>query len=188
MTTILSEVTLPALEYICLNMRDDDRIEIMNVVSHDSPVRLSREAHHMITNMGRGRIAWHNQLPAAVIFLIEERPAVWQIGMFGTDDTRSVAFPCMRWARDQLRELVKPPMLAKRMQCDSRVGHDEAWKFLAALGARKEGPPMRCYGKDGGDYQRFVWIEGENDSVLRRIKQDRDDQITDQLVPVHAAE
>jgi hypothetical protein len=185
---ILTEVTLPALEYICLNMRDADRLEIMNVVAHDSPIRLAREAHYMITNMGRGRIAWHNQRPAAVIFLTEDRPTIWQIGMFGTDDTKAVAFSCMRWARENLREIIRPPMCGRRMQCDSRVGHDESWRFLMAMGAVKEGPPMRAYGKDGGDYQRFVWITGENDHVLRGRQQDQQPENTINHVRLCAAE
>lgn len=186
MTTTLSEVTLNALTVICLNMREADRLEIMNVVAHDSPVRLAQEAYGMITNMGRGRIAWHNQKPAAVIFLVEERPKVWQIGMFGTDDTKAVAFPCMRWAREQLRELEQPPMNGRRLQCDSRVGHVEAEKFLLALGAHKEGPPMRHFGKDGGDYQRYIWLIGDNDHVLRGQEQNHIDTNANEYVSVHA--
>lgn len=167
----LSEVTRPALEYICLNMRQCDVDEIMNIVPHDSRVRLAQEAHWLITNHGRGRVAWHEARPAAVIFLTEDRPGVWEIGMFGTDQFKAVAFECMRWARKEIPTLIGEPLHGKRLQCDSRVGHEDAHKFLRALGAQPEGPPMRCYGKDGGSYQRYVWIAGEDDHVLRRQEQ-----------------
>lgn len=187
MTTVLSDISLPAIEYICLNMRSCDREEIYNILPHDSPIRLAWEAYCLINNNGRGRVAWHQGKPAAVISLTEDRPAIWQISMFGTDDFKNVAFPCMRWARETLRELASPPMNGRRLQCDSRVGHEEAAKFLLALGAQKEGPPMRHYGKDGGDYQRFVWLIGDNDHVLRREEQHTNGpEVADNAVRAHA--
>lgn len=162
----LSEITLPDLEYVCLNMRPEDREEILNIRPHDNLLMLAWEAAALIRNMGRGRVAWFQGRPAAVIAVTEDRSGVWQIMMFGTEFLPSVAFPCMRWARETMRELVGNGT-CRRLQCDSRVGHDEAWRFLMALGAEKEGPPMRGFGRDGGDYQRFVWLAGENDHVLR---------------------
>jgi hypothetical protein len=161
----LSDITLPDLEFVCLNMREVDRIEVLGVRPHDNLLMLAWEAAALIRNQGRGRIAWANGKPAAVVAVTEDRAGVWQIMMFWTEDFKAVAFACMRWARETLRELVGTG-LCRRLQCDSRVGHDEAWRFLMALGAEKEGPPMRGFGKDGGDYQRFVWIKGENDHVL----------------------
>jgi len=53
-----------------------------------------------------------------------------------------------------------------RLQCDSRVGHDEAHKMLVAIGARPEGPPMQGYGKDNSAFQRFVWLKETDSAVL----------------------
>lgn len=165
---MLTDIEYPSLEFVALNMREVDRVEIFNLLDHDNPLQFAQQAWHALKNNGRGRIAWWAGKPAAVIGLIEDRPRIWQISMFGTEDLPHAAFPCMRWARETLREFREPPFNGRRLQCDSRIGHDEAHKFLRALGAKEEGPPMVHYGKDGGDYQRFVWLIGDNDHVLKK--------------------
>lgn len=162
----LTDIDLVSLEYICINMRPIDAVEIYGVRPHDSPIRLAWEAFSVIRNTGRGRIAWHDGRPAAVIAFTEDRPGVWQIWMFGTSAFKSVAYACMRWARDTAADLIEHHA-GKRLQCESHEDHDEAHRFLRALGAVEEGPPMRYFGKDGKSYQRFVWIAGENDYRLR---------------------
>lgn len=164
---MLAEIDITSLDYICLNLRDVDKREVFGVVDHDNPIMLAFQAHYIGCTKGRGRIAWHNGRPAAFIAFCEERPSVWTISMFGTDDFKAVAFECMRWARETAADLIANRN-GRRLQCDSHIEHHEAHKFLTALGAVPEGPPMKCFGKDGSDYQRFVWIKGENDHVLRK--------------------
>lgn len=161
----LHEVDLDSLHYIALNMREADKEEIFALLEHDCPYRFGWEAFSLFRNRGRARIGWIQGRPAACIGLTEVRPTVWEVSMFGTDEFKHVAFPLMRWCRDNIAELAGPPYLGRRLQCDSRVGHDEAHKFLKALGARPEGPPMVCYGKDSGAYQRFVWVFGLDGTV-----------------------
>lgn len=164
---MLTEITIGSLEYIASNLREPDRLEIMNLMPHDSPVMFAWQAHTMIRDHGRGRIAWHDGRPAACVSFIEYRPTVWQISLFGTNQFRSVAVECLRWIRDTAPEL-RDEFGGFRLQCDSRIGHDEAAKFLAALGATKEGPPMRHFGKDGSSYQRWVWLADEDTPLLRK--------------------
>lgn len=161
---MLAEIDLASIEYVCLNLRPVDRDEIFNVRPHDNPVYLAWEAFGLLANMGRGRVAWVDGKPAGVIGIIEHRRGVWDIMMFGTEAMPKVALEMMRWARLNIPELID--LDGRRLQCDSRVGHDEAHRFLMALGAEREGPPMRSFGKDGSDYQRFVWIKGDNGFVI----------------------
>jgi hypothetical protein len=161
----LTDLTYSALEFIALNLREQDRIEIFGVLEHDSPLQLAFEAHYLLKNKGRSAIAWHKGRPAAWIGLVEHRPRVWDVTMGGTDDLKHVALEIMRWCRTTIPELVKPPHNGRRLQCDSRVGHDEAHKFIRALGGREEST-MRHYGKDGSSYIRFVWIYGENGTLI----------------------
>lgn len=159
---MLTEIDLDSVHYVAFNLRQSDKEEIFNILEYDCPYRFGWEAFSVFRNKGRARIAWHNGRPAAVIGLVEERPSVWNISMFGTDDLKSVAFECMRWARDNIAELGGPPFNGRRLQCDSHENHHEAHKFLLALGARKEGELMRNFGKDGSGYWRFVWVFGQN--------------------------
>lgn len=164
---MLKEIDLPSLEYICLNMREVDKREVYNVVDHDNPIMLAYQAHYIGCTKGRGRIAWVNGKPAAFIAFTEDRPSVWTVSMFGTDDFKAAAFACMRWCRETAANLIETRG-GRRLQCDSHIEHTEAHKFLITLGAVKEGPPMKHFGKDGSDFQRFVWIAGVNDHIIRK--------------------
>lgn len=164
-TASLTEITLPAIESICYRLRERDKAEIYALLPHDNPYRLAWEAHAAILNQGRGRIAWISGRPAGLIAFTEQWPGVWYSWMFGTDEFRSVALELVRWGRREVREILKVSR-GHRCHCDSRFDHDEAHRLLKALGARPEGPPMRRYGKDGSDFQRFVWLRGQDDAIL----------------------
>jgi hypothetical protein len=164
---MLTDIALPSIEFIALNLRAQDREEIFALLDHDSPLMLAWQAFGLMRNKGRARIAWHQGKPAAWIGIVEERPGVWQITMAGTDDLPKVAFACMRWARETIAEFTQPPLNGWRLYCDARCGpaHEEQHRFLRALGAREEGAP-RMLGKDRGMYQTYVWLYGENGAVV----------------------
>lgn len=162
---MLTDITLSDLEYICLKMREIDKTEIYAIRPHDSPLQLAAEAYHMIRNMGRGRIAWANGRPAAVAAFTESWPGVWEVWMFGTDDFKAAAVPLLRWFRKEARDILAN-VNGHRLQCDSRADHTEAHRLIKAAGGIEEGL-LRRYGKDGSDYIRFVWLNGENDAVLK---------------------
>lgn len=163
---MLTDIDLVSLEYLCLNMREADKVEIFACQEHENPMRLAWEAHYLIRNKGRGRIAWHDGRPAACCAFTESWPGVWQVWMFGTDELKSVAVELLRWSRKEARDILSV-CHGIRLQCESRVGHDEAHKMLKAMGAVPEGDPMPAYGKDGAAYQRFVWLKDVNDDVLK---------------------
>lgn len=163
---MLSEPTLPDLEFICLNMRDVDKREIMNLLPFDSPIMLASVADSLIRNQGRGRISWAKGRPCAVAAFTEARPGVWEITMFGTDDFKAGLIPLMKWFRTEANDILTV-CKGHRLQCDSRAEHHEAHKLIRAMGGKEEGPPMLAYGKDGGSYQRFVWLNGRDDAILR---------------------
>lgn len=165
--TTLTDISQGACEAIAFNLRDVDAREIFGLLTHDNPYRLAFEMMATFRNAGRARIAWHNGKPAALVGFAEYRPGVWQVALMGTDDFRNVAIDCLRWVRETATDLMLNHG-GRRLQCDSHIDHKEAHRFLKALGAIPEGPPMQQYGKDGSSYQRFVWFAGQNDHVLRR--------------------
>lgn len=162
---MLTEFNLYAFEFICINMRESDRTEVFGILPHDSPLQLAYEAAHLIRNKGRGRIAWHDGKPAAVAALTEDHPGTWTAWMFGTDDFKACAVELLRWFRKEANEILTV-CEGRRLHADSRFDHHEAHKMLKALGAVEE-VTLRKYGKDGADYIRFVWFNGENDAVLK---------------------
>lgn len=164
----LTDITLPACEYIALSLREPDRIEIFGLLAHDSPIVLAHTLMALFRNSGRARVAWWNGKPAAIVGFAEYRPGVWQVSLMGTDDFRNVAIDCLRWVRETASDLIENHG-GRRLQCESHEDHHEAHRFLERLGAHREGPPMKFYGKDGKSYIRFVWFAGVNDHVLGKV-------------------
>lgn len=164
---MLTNIALHELEYICLHMREQDAKEIFGLLPHNSAIRLAWESYHYILNSGRGQIAWHDGKPAALAAFTEMHPGVWSVWMFGTQDFKAAAIPLVRWFRREARDILSV-CDGHRLQCDSRADYEEAHRYIKAFGGRPEGPPMRAYGKDGADYQRFIWLRSEDSAVLEK--------------------
>ena len=75
------------------------------------------------------------------------------------------ALPLLKWFRTEANEILTV-CKGHRLQCDSRADYEEAHKMIRAFGGVEEST-LRRYGKDGSDYIRFVWFNGENDAVLK---------------------
>lgn len=146
-------------------MRAQDRREIFAMRPHDSAIQLAWESYHYVLNNGRGRIAWHNQRPAAFAAFTESWPGHWNAWMFGTDDFRAAAVPLMRWFRTEAREILSV-CNGRRLEADSIADHYEGHKLIKALGGKPEST-MKNFGKNGETFIKFVWISGENDAVIR---------------------
>lgn len=162
---MLTKLSFPDLEYVCFNLRDGDAREIFGLLEHDNPYRLAWESYSLITNKGRGTLAWHGGRPAALGAFTEDHPGVWNVWMFGTEDFTEVLFPLTRWIRRTAREILDD-VGGHRLQCDSRSDYVEAHKLIRALGGREE-VVFERYGKDGADYTRFVWLKGRDEAALR---------------------
>jgi hypothetical protein len=163
---MLADLDYFAVEYLALNMRPQDREEVLGLMDHDNPLQLAAEVTHQIRNKGRGRIAWHRGRPAALMAFVEIRSGVWEVYMFGTEYFKSVAFELARWCRKEANDILTH-CKGHRLQATSRADYHEAHKLIRALGGIAEGSPLRRYGKDGKDYQVFTWLNGENDAVLK---------------------
>ena len=162
---MLTDLTLMDMDYICLHMRERDKQEIFGLRPHNSPIRLSWEAYHYIINHGRGKIAWHREKPAAFAAFTEQWPGVWDVWMAGTEDFEAACVPLLRWFRKEANDILTV-CNGHRLQCDSRADYERAHKLIETFGGKRE-CVFRKFGKDGADYIRFVWYNGENDAVLK---------------------
>lgn len=162
---MLTDIDLGAIEYICLNMRERDRQEILGLRPHDSPIRLAWEAYHQILNFGRGKVSWVRGKPCGLAAFTEGWPGVWDVWMCGTEDFQRGAVPLLKWFRQEANDILSV-CKGHRLQCDSRADYEDAHRMIEAFGGVREGVQRR-YGKDGSDYVRFVWLKGEQDAVLK---------------------
>lgn len=150
----MKPISLSAVEYIALNMRESDRAEVYNMRGHDNPHLLAREVCY-VASYGKAAIAEHRGVPCAIIGVSPLWPGVWSAWSFGTDQWRRRAVEISRYARDEL----KPWLMARnchRLQCESHIDHTEAHRWLMALGAKPDGM-LDGFGRDGSAYIMFSW-------------------------------
>lgn len=147
-------ITLSAVEYITLNMREIDALEVYGMRGHDNPLLLAKEVV-LAASYGKAAIATHKGMPCGVIGVSPLWPGVWTAWSFGTEHWPRAVLKISRYGR----QVFKPFILgcgAHRLQCESRIDHTEAHRWLEAMGAHKEGL-LRGYGRDGADYFMFSW-------------------------------
>jgi hypothetical protein len=175
----LHDVDRSSLEYICLHLRERDQREIYSLRNHENPIRLAWEAHHMLTTQGRGRIAWEDGKPVAVLGFVESWPGLWDAVAFGTNDFPKVALELMRYGRQEAKSILRD-VGGRRLQADAHIDNTDGHKFIQALGGAPEFD-LRLYGKDGATYRRFVWFTGQekttlnmetSENVLRQVEEE----------------
>jgi len=159
----LIPVSLAAIEYLTLNMREIDRAEIFGLRNHDSPTLLAYEVA-TLASYGKAAIAEHKGRPCGIIGVFPMWSGVWSAFSFGTDDWRHGVLSMTSWAKFTMHPHLRQ-CNAHRLQCESRIDHHEAHRWLTRMGAEADGL-LRGYGRDGSDYIMFSWKES-GESVQR---------------------
>jgi hypothetical protein len=157
-------ISAEAVEYICLNMREEDRKEILGLRPYDNVQFVARETI-FAASYGKAAIAFYNNRPCAVVGVSPKWPGVWDAWAYGTVRLPKRGLEITKYALNEL----KPFILSRgahRLECQSRLDHHQAHSWLRSLGARDEGI-LRGYGKDGSDYVSFAW---RKDDVLQKPK------------------
>lgn len=135
-------------------MRAIDAAEAFNMRGHDDPLVLAREVV-LAASYGKAGIATHKGVPCGIIGVSPMWPGVWSAWSFGTADWPKGAVAMSRFGF----RVLKPFILARgahRLQCESRIDHVDAHRWLTAMGAKPEGL-LYGYGRDGSTYIMFSW-------------------------------
>lgn len=147
-------ISLTAVEYLTINMRLSDQREVYGMRGHENPYLLAREVV-LATSYGKAGIAAHRGVPCGIIGVSPLWPGVWSAWSFGTDDWRKGAVEMTRYALNVLRPFILERR-AHRLQCESRVDHVDAHRWLSSMGAKPDGL-LEGYGRDGSDYIMWSW-------------------------------
>lgn len=147
-------LSLSAVEFICLNLRQEDRTEIFNLRNHDEPLLLASEVV-LAATYGHAAITEHNGKPNAIIGCSPMWGGVWTLFSFGTDDWSRSAVELTRYGSKVIRPFIEMRD-GHRAQCESHIEHTSAHRWLVSMGAKPEGL-LRGYGKDGSSYLMFAW-------------------------------
>lgn len=150
--------------YVAQRMRAADAREIWATRWNEDPHELARDA------VACAPVAWtacKGHVPVACIGAGPLHPGVWRVWMYATDDFPSVGMKVTKFAR----RVMIPALLhagAHRAECLSIDGHDQAHRWLEALGAAREAT-LGGYGRDGEDFHLYAWRRGHGS--LRRGQQ-----------------
>ena len=93
--------------------------------------------------------------PVAVVGAVELWPGCWQVGLFATPAWPRVA----RAVSLRIRRRLVPVLLdagARRAQAFSDARNEEAHRWLARLGARREAR-LAAFGRNGEDFLLYAW-------------------------------
>lgn len=152
MTVRLGDRDLGALLYITRRLRPRDREEIFANRWADDPDQLAMDTF----NAGDFQwIAYKDTIPVASIGAAPLWPGVWSVWAYGTDGWPRVVLALTK----HVRRFMIPGLLnagAKRAHCFALETHDDARRWLTALGAEAEAV-LDNYGKDGQAFVCYSW-------------------------------
>ena len=158
----MKPITLTAVEYLTLNMREIDAREIYGLRGHDDPLLLAREVVIAAT-YGKAGIAEHKGRPCGIMGVSPLWPGVWAVWAFGTEEWAKGVIEISRFGRRVIDPFLRERG-AHRAQCESHIEHSDAHRWLGVMGATCEGV-LKGYGRDGADYLSFSWSKAH---VLRK--------------------
>ncbi len=136
---------------VATNMREWDKREIYATRWSDDPAALARDCM-IIPDFGW--TIWLDK-PLCAIGAVPLHPGVWSVWMFAKDDFPTVGLYATKFAR----RVMMPGLVnsgARRAQCLSIEGHEDAHKWLRLLGAKAESR-LWGFGKNGEDFHCFAW-------------------------------
>lgn len=138
--------------YIARHLREWDRRELFATRFDDNPDRLAMDV------MGWGPHWWvagDGGRAIAVVGATPVWPGVWSVGMFATDEFPRIGLPLTRFVKRRMIPHIQAQGI-HRGECRSMEGHEEAHRWLEALGAKREGT-LSNYGKNRETFFTYCW-------------------------------
>lgn len=138
---------------VASNLRARDQEEIFATRWADSPEQLAGD----VVKTGAFRWgAYVDGKPVAMIGAAPAWPNVWSVWAFGTDDwPRAVRALTKHVRRFMIPALMKAG--AQRAFCYAMASHDDARRWLTALGAVEE-TTLANWGKNGQTFVCYCWL------------------------------
>ena len=138
---------------VAQNMREWDQREIYATRQDNDPLALAEAV------LNCGRVAWvagRDEAPIAAFGCAPMWHGVWSMWLFATDDFHRIGISVTR----AITRSIIPMMIdagAHRLEARSMEGHTDAQRWLEVIGAKREGGPLRGYGRDGQDFHVYTW-------------------------------
>jgi hypothetical protein len=152
-------VTEEGLRYVVTHMRDRDRAEIYALRWDDDPETV---IHELTSVCGAMCWVWEwDGVPVSIQGVVPQRPGVWSMFAFGTDQWRRVIRDMTRHAE----RFIKPALrraLARRVECRALASHTDSRRWIEHLGAHLE-YVLPHYGRADETFVSYVWFPMDAD-------------------------
>lgn len=149
--------------WVLLNLRKRDQEEIFATRKNSDAAALARDLRVM------GGYRWGAYLdgaPIAMIGMVERWPGVWSMWAFGTDDWPRAIIALTRLARWTMLTTIHKAGF-HRADCLALETHDDARKWLTALGAEHE-TTLDKWGKNGENFVVYRWTRETTQRLIDR--------------------
>lgn len=160
----LSPLSGPELLYVVRNMREWDKREIYATQPDNDPLKVVDISMSCATVPGAiAKIASLDR-PIAAFGFTPLWPGVYNVWCFATDEFQQIGFPLTKF----LKGGIIPAMLEghfHRAECRSIEGHVEAHEWLSFLGAKREGEPLRDYGRNRETFHVYAWRRCDHEGL-----------------------
>lgn len=137
---------------VAARMREWDRREIFATRFGDD------EEAFVDDVMASGPLAWVAGLgdePIAAFGCRELWPGMWSMWFFATDSLTKIGLSMTKLIVRVIVPSIKS-FGARRMECRSMEGHDDAQRWLKVIGANREST-LKGYGREGQDFHVYAW-------------------------------
>jgi hypothetical protein len=146
--------------HVAAHMRESDQKEFMALCASQNLGELAADLVRRFADRDDIFAAYYGDEPVAIGATIEARPNVLTLLFFGTNKVEFIGRDLTRF----MKQRYFPPLKnagVHRIECVSIDGHEEAHKWILALGLDREGAPLLGYGKNGETFHQFAWVKDE---------------------------
>lgn len=154
----IEPATAADVRHVALHMRERDFDEFRGISRFDSRVELSECLAGIYGGRSDILCGSLDGVPICIGGSIEAWPNVVSLLLLATDDFPKIGRQITKFVRNELF----PRYFGSgvhRIQAVSLDGYSQIHEWLNLIGLRREGPPMRGFGKNGEDYVMFAKVK-----------------------------
>lgn len=154
---IVGEPSIKHVRFVADRMRDKDAEEFLALSFAGNAAELADVMVHKYSANQQTFCFSDGDEPVAVGAMVEARPNVITLMFFATDAFPKLALQIARFTRQRLFPKYRAAGV-HRIECVSIDGYEAAHRWIEILGLKREGGPMRGFGKGGETFHQFAWV------------------------------
>lgn len=154
MSNAIRPITWEEAIYVCINMKEADRHEVMATRFDDDDIAFAADC---MRTTGKKMVGIADGKPVAIGGLAVWQPGVGQAWLVGTPDIGKIGKQIAKYCKQEIKRLFESGCI-HRIQAFSEANHTQAHQWLNSIGLKQEAL-MPKYGKNGEDFILFSIVK-----------------------------